>query len=47
MAKMMSNYAINILWLKPDTSLKCFFYDVDPSINDQYDDWITKICQLW
>jgi len=47
MAKMMSNYAINILWLKPDTSLKCFFYDVDPSINAQYDDWITKICQLW
>lgn len=47
MAKMMSNYAINILWLKPDTNLRCFFYDVDPSINAQYDNWITKICQLW
>lgn len=47
MAKMMSNYAINILWLKPDTNLKCFFYDVDPDINAKYDNWITKICQLW
>ena len=47
MAKMMSNYAINILWLKPDTNLKCFFYDVDPNINVKYDDWVTKICQLW
>lgn len=47
MAKMMSNYAINVLWLKPDASLKCFFYDVDPSINAQYDNGITKICQLW
>ena len=47
MAKMMSNYATEVLWLKPDTSLKCFFYDVDPSVNEQYDNWVTKICQLW
>lgn len=47
MAKMVSNYAINVLWLKKDKDRNCFFYDVDPSIDVQYDNWITKACQLW
>ena len=47
MAKMLSNYAINILWLKPDTSKNCYFSDVSSSLDYQYDNWVTKACQLW
>lgn len=47
MAKMISNFAINILWLKVDTSLNCSFYDVSISLDTQYDLWVTKACQLW
>ena len=46
MAKMLSNYAINVLWLIPDTSKDCFFWDVNYVLDDQYDNWITKACQL-
>ena len=29
MAKMISNYAKNVLWMKPDTSKSCNFSDID------------------
>lgn len=47
MAKMISNFAINILWLKPDYSLNCTFDDVSANKDAQYDYWVTKACQLW
>lgn len=47
LAEMMSNYAVNVLWLKPSLNAKCIFYDVDPSVNAQYGNWTTRICQLW
>lgn len=47
MAKMLSNYATNVLWLKPDTSKNCYFSDVSSSLDYQYDNWVTKACQLW
>lgn len=47
MAKMLSNYAINILGLTPDTSKNCYFSDVSNSLDYQYDNWVTKACQLW
>ncbi len=47
MAKMLSNYATNVLWLKPDTSKNCYFSDVSNSLDYQYDNWVTKACQLW
>lgn len=47
MAKMISNFAIKVLWLKPDESLNCSFSDVSDSLDAQYDYWVTKACQLW
>ena len=47
MAKMISNYAINVLWLKPDTSKSCSFLDVSNKLDSDYDYWVTKACQLW
>lgn len=47
MAKMISNFAINILWLQPDTSKNCWFLDVSDSLDAQYDYWATQACQLW
>jgi len=46
MAKMLSNYAINILGLNPDTSKYCNFSDVSSSLDYQYDYWVLKACQL-
>ena len=46
MAKMLSNYAINVLWKTPDTSKQCNFLDVSNSLDAKYDYWITKACQL-
>ena len=46
MAKMLSNYAINILGLTPDINKICIFPDVPSSLDTQYDDWVTKACQL-
>ena len=46
MAKMLSNYAINILWLTPDETKNCYFSDVSDSLDSQYDSWVTKACQL-
>jgi len=47
LSKMISNYAINVLKKKPDTSKKCEFSDVSDKLNTQYDLWVTKACQLW
>ena len=47
MAKMLSNYAINVLWEEPDTSKKCNFNDVSNELDNKYDKWVTKACQLW
>ena len=41
MAKMLSNYAINILGLMPDTSKNCYFSDVSSSLDAQYDNGVT------
>ena len=46
MAKMLSNYAINILWLTPDTGKVCYFPDVSKYLDVQYDSGVTKACQL-
>jgi len=47
MAKMLSNYAINVLWKKPDISKKPFFDDVSDGLNSKYDHWVTHAYQLW
>ena len=46
MAKMLSNYAINILGLAPDTTKNCNFSDVSSNLDYQYDNGVTKACQL-
>lgn len=45
MAKMISNYAINILWKTPDTAKTCLF--IDSNINPGLVPFVTKSCQLW
>ena len=45
MSKMISNYAVNILWRTPDTTKSCFF--VDSNINPDLVEFVTKSCQLW
>ena len=45
MAKMISNYVINILWKAPDTTKSCFF--LDSNINPDLVQYVTKSCQLW
>lgn len=46
MAKMMSNYATEILNLVPDTWKVCNFDDIDNQ-NEELKWFITKSCQLW
>ena len=45
MAKMISNYTINILWKTPDTTKTCLF--IDSNINPDLVESVTKSCQLW
>ena len=47
MAKMVSNFAINVLWLQPDTSKNCSFSDVPKSLDADYNYGVTQACQLW
>lgn len=47
MAKMISNFAVNVLWLQPNTSIDCSFSDVPSSLDEQYNYWVTQACQLW
>ena len=48
MAKMLSNYAINVLWQSPDISKWTVrFADVSSKLDKQYDNWVTLAYQLW
>ena len=47
MAKMISNFAINVLWLQPNTYINCSFSDVSSSLDSQYSYGVTQACQLW
>ena len=47
MAKMLSQYAINILWKKPKTRVIPKFNDVTEKMDSDYDDWVTLAYQLW
>jgi len=48
MAKMLSYYAINVLWQEPDTSKWVVkFNDVSNKLDKQYDNWVTLAYQLW
>ena len=47
MAKMLSQYAINVLWRQPDTSKTIKFNDISLELDQQYSYWITKAYQLW
>ena len=47
MAKMLSQYAINVLWKEPDTSKEVKFNDVTAKRDADYDNWVTLAYQLW
>ena len=47
MAKMLSQYAINVLWQTPDTSKTIKFKDVSNKKDADYDNWVTLAYQLW
>ena len=47
MAKMLSQYAINVLWQTPDTSKTVKFKDVTNKKDADYDNWVTLAYQLW
>jgi len=47
MAKMLSYYAINVLWQKPDSSKVIQFNDVTNQLNSQYNNAVTLSYQLW
>ena len=47
MAKMLSQYAINVLWQKPANLVVPNFNDVTDKQNSDYDDWVTLAYQLW
>ena len=47
MAKMLSQYAINVLWKTPDTSKTIKFKDVTVKRDADYDNGVTLAYQLW
>lgn len=47
LAKMISNYTIEILWKEIDTTRNCDFNDVSEELDAKYYYWITHACQLW
>ena len=47
MAKMLSQYAINVLGKTPDITKQNKFNDVSENLDSQYDDWVTLAYQLW
>ena len=47
MAKMLSQYAINILKKTPNTNKQCIFWDVTMQMDSDYSNWVTLACQLW
>jgi hypothetical protein len=46
MAKMISNFAIEILHRIQDYSFVCDFADVSEDLNIQYNNGVTNACQL-
>ena len=46
MAKMLSQYAINVLGKTPDTGKNISFPDVSPELDAQYNSWVTLSYQL-
>jgi len=46
MAKMIANYAMNVLGLEPDTSKTCTFTDVTAERDATYANWVKNSCQL-
>lgn len=46
MAKMLSQYAINILGKTPDTTRSATFTDISPELDAQYNNWVTLAYQL-
>jgi len=47
MAKMLSQYAINVLWIKPDETRVNKFNDVSDDLNADYNNSVTLAYQLW
>ena len=47
MAKMLSQYAINVLWKTPDATRYNKFADVTEELDAEYDSWVTLAYQLW
>ena len=47
MAKMLSQYAINVLWKQPDITKHSNFIDVSDSLDAKYNNWVTLAYQLW
>ena len=47
MAKMLSYYAINVLWQKPDETRVNKFNDVSEKMDAEYNDAVTLAYQLW
>lgn len=47
MSKMLSQYAINILWKQPDTSKIPYFPDVRDELDSEYNNGVTLAYQLW
>ena len=46
MAKMMANFATDVLGNTPDTTKACAFPDVSAALDAQYDNGATNACQL-
>jgi hypothetical protein len=47
MAKMLSQYAVNVLWIKPDATRNNEFADVSDKLDTEYGDWVTLAYKLW
>jgi len=47
LAKMLSYYAINVLWETPDERLKIKFKDIPDELDTQYNSWVILSFQLW
>ncbi len=46
MAKMLSTYAINVLWLTTDVNKNCEFSDVSSELDSKYGLWVWRACAL-
>ena len=47
MAKMLSQYAINVLWMTPDETRINKFNDVNENLDSEYNSWVSRAYQLW